>query len=75
MMGSAFLSLFLANITLGWLGRYYEHWSPTTFWAMNVIIPAAGGVLALLLKPLLDRVLNDEATEEETREAVSEFSR
>jgi POT family proton-dependent oligopeptide transporter len=75
MMGSAFLSLFLSNITLGWLGGFYEHWSPTTFWAMNVAIPAAGGALALLLRPLLDRVLNETATEEETREAVSEFSR
>jgi POT family proton-dependent oligopeptide transporter len=75
MMGSAFLSLFLANITLGWLGSYYEHWSPAEFWAMNVAIPAAGGALALLLKPVLERVLNGEATEEETREAVSEFSR
>src|ERR1700678_1039916 len=75
MMGSAFLSLFLSNITLGWLGGFYESMSPTAFWAMNVAIPAAGGVLALLLKPVLDRVLNDEATEEETREAVSEFSR
>jgi hypothetical protein len=49
--------------------------SPTAFWAMNVAIAASGGVLALLLKPVLDRVLNDEPTEEETREAVSEFSR
>ena len=42
---------------------------------MNVAIPASGGVLALLLKPLLERILNGAATEEETREAASEFSR
>jgi POT family proton-dependent oligopeptide transporter len=75
MMGCAFLSLFASNITLGRLGGFYEHMSPTAFWAMNVAIAASGGVLALLLKPVLDRVLNDEPTEEETREAVSEFSR
>lgn len=58
MMGGVFLSLFLANITLGWLGGFYEHMSPTAFWAMNVAIAASGGVLALLLKPVLERVLN-----------------
>ena len=75
MMGSAFLSLALANVTLGWLGGFYEHMSPAMFWAMNVAIAASGGVLALLLKPVLERVLDDAATEEETREAVREFSR
>ena len=75
MMGSAFLSLALANTTLGRLGGFYEQMSPTTFWAMNVAIAASGGALALLLKPALERVLNGEATEEETSEAVSEFSR
>jgi len=75
MMGCAFLSLFAGNITLGWLGGFYEHMGPTAFWTMNVIIPAAGGALALLLKPVLERVLNDVAAEGETREALSEFSR
>lgn len=75
MMGGVFLSLFLANITLGWLGGFYEHLGPVAFWAMNVGIASGGGALALLLKPVLERVLNDTATEEETKEAVSEFSR
>jgi POT family proton-dependent oligopeptide transporter len=58
MMGCAFLSLFAANVTLGWLGGFYEHMSPAAFWAMNVAIPAAGGLLALVLRPVLGRILN-----------------
>jgi proton-dependent oligopeptide transporter, POT family len=75
MMGCAFLSLFIANVTLGRLGGFYEHHAPAMFWALNVAIAASGGVLALLLRPLLDRVLNDTTMEEETREAAGEFSR
>ncbi len=59
MMGGVFLSLFIANTTVGWIGGYYEHWSPTAFWAVNVAIATTGGALALLLKPFLERVLND----------------
>lgn len=58
MMGGVFLSLFLANMTMGWIGGFYEHMSPTSFWAMNVAIATGGGALALLLKPILERVLN-----------------
>ena len=47
MMGGVFLSLALANTTMGWLGSRYEHMSPTEFWAMNVAIALSGGVLAL----------------------------
>ncbi|HTW35478.1 MAG TPA: peptide MFS transporter [Rhizomicrobium sp.] len=75
MMGAAFLSLFLSNITLGRLGSFYEQMSPAAFWAMNVAIAASGGTLALLLRPVLARVLDDASPEQETREAVHEFSR
>jgi proton-dependent oligopeptide transporter, POT family len=57
MMGSVFLSLFLANITLGWLGGFYERMTPAEFWAMHAGIAAMGGVLALLLKRPLERLL------------------
>ena len=52
MMGSAFLSLFLANITLGWLGGFYEHMSPATFWAMNVAIPRPAACWRCCSSPL-----------------------
>jgi POT family proton-dependent oligopeptide transporter len=58
MMGGVFLSLFLSNITLGWLGRFYGPMSPAEFWAMHGAIAAAGGILALLLQPGLERLLN-----------------
>lgn len=58
MMGGAFLSLFLSNITLGWLGHFYEQMTPAAFWGMHAAIAGTGGVLALLLRPSLERVLN-----------------
>ncbi|HKD21437.1 MAG TPA: peptide MFS transporter [Rhizomicrobium sp.] len=58
MMGCVFLSLFLSNTTLGWLGHFYEQMSPAAFWGMHAAIAGTGGVLALLLRPTLERVLN-----------------
>jgi POT family proton-dependent oligopeptide transporter len=58
LMGCAFLSLFVSNIAIGWIGGFYEHMSPTNFWALNVIIPCAGGVLAFLLARPLNRTMN-----------------
>jgi POT family proton-dependent oligopeptide transporter len=53
LMGAAFLSLFVGNILVGWVGSLYEHMTPAAFWGLQVVIGAAGGVLALLLaRPL-----------------------
>ena len=57
LMGAVFLSLFLANITLGWLGGLYEHMTPAQFWALHAAIAAAGAALAFTLKRPLERVL------------------
>ena len=57
LMGCAFLSLFVGNISLGWLGSFYEHMTPAQFWALHAAIAAAGGALALLLNRPLMRVL------------------
>ena len=59
LMGCAFLSLFLSNITLGWLGSFYEHMTPAQFWVLHAAIAAAGGALALLLNRPLMRMLED----------------
>jgi POT family proton-dependent oligopeptide transporter len=56
MMGAAFLSLFIANITLGRIGTLYEHMTPSMFWVLNAAIAATGGTLALLLRRRLGRV-------------------
>jgi POT family proton-dependent oligopeptide transporter len=57
LMGAVFLSLFLANITLGWLGGFYERMTPAQFWLLHAAIAASGAVLAFLLKRPLERVI------------------
>jgi POT family proton-dependent oligopeptide transporter len=57
MMGVAFLTLFLSNITIGRLGGLYEQMTPQAFWAMHAAIAATGALLALLLARPLGRVL------------------
>lgn len=57
MMGGVFLTLFIGNLTIGWLGGFYEKMSPTEFWAMHAAIAAVGGILALVFKGPLKRAL------------------
>jgi POT family proton-dependent oligopeptide transporter len=57
LMGCAFLSMFIANITLGWLGSFYERMTPAEFWTLHTAIPTVGGILALALARPLMRVL------------------
>jgi POT family proton-dependent oligopeptide transporter len=56
-MGFAFMSLFVANNLIGWLGGFYEKMSPAEFWAMHAAIGAAGGLLVLVFGRTLGRVL------------------
>jgi POT family proton-dependent oligopeptide transporter len=58
MMGCVFLSLFVSNNIIGWIGGFYEKMSPASFWGMHAAIAATGGILALSLKRWLDRELN-----------------
>ena len=54
LMGAVFLTLFIGNSIIGWLGSFYEHMTPAGFWAMHAGISAVGGVLTLgLRRPLL----------------------
>ena len=57
LMGTVFLTLFLSNVTVGWIGGFFERMTPAQFWALHATIAATGGVLALLLKRPLGRVL------------------
>lgn len=58
MMGIAFLSLFLANNIIGWLGGFYERMRPASFWLLHAAIAAAGGLLILIFGGMLRRALD-----------------
>jgi POT family proton-dependent oligopeptide transporter len=57
MMGSVFLTLFVANNLIGRIGAYYERMTPTPFWALHAAIGAAGGILILLFRRSLGGIL------------------
>jgi POT family proton-dependent oligopeptide transporter len=58
LMGLVFMSLFVSNTLIGWIGGFYEKMTPAQFWAMHAAIAAAGGLLVLLFGRRLDRALH-----------------
>jgi len=58
LVGVAYLSLFVANLLIGWLGACYGRMSPSAFWAMHAAIAAAGGVSVLLFRQRLELTLH-----------------
>jgi POT family proton-dependent oligopeptide transporter len=54
---SLMLGMGFPNIIVGWMGRFYEPLGPTGFWALHAGLAAAGGVLALVLRPLVKHLL------------------
>jgi len=65
LMGVAFLSLFSANLTVGWLGRFYETTSHTAFWLGHAAIGALGVAACLAFKGALARRLSVTDQQEE----------
>jgi proton-dependent oligopeptide transporter, POT family len=57
LMGGAFLSLFVGNVTMGWIGSFYGQMSPAAFWALDAAIGLAGGLIVLILVRPLSRAL------------------
>jgi proton-dependent oligopeptide transporter, POT family len=57
MMGIAFMSLFISNILIGWIGGFYERMSPIQFWTIHAAIAAIGGILVILFGRRLNRAL------------------
>jgi POT family proton-dependent oligopeptide transporter len=57
MMGFAFMSLFVSNNLIGWIGGFYEKMTPTGFWTLHAAIGAVGGVLVLAFGRRLGRVI------------------
>jgi len=58
LMGLAFMSLFISNNLIGWIGGFYEKMTPAQFWAMHAAIGAMGGLLVVLFGRRLSRVLH-----------------
>jgi len=57
LMGLAFMSLFISNNLIGWIGGFYEKMRPVEFWAMHAAIAATGGLLVVLFGRRLSRAL------------------
>jgi POT family proton-dependent oligopeptide transporter len=60
LMGSCFLTLFVGNLLVGWIGGFYEQMTPVAFWGLQVAIGLAGVVLSVMLKRPLERLLLSE---------------
>ena len=48
MIGIVFMSLFVANNLIGWIGGFYERMSPIQFWTLHAAIAAIGSVMLTL---------------------------
>jgi POT family proton-dependent oligopeptide transporter len=57
MMGIVFMTLFISNNLIGWIGSFYEKMGPAEFWAIHAAIAAGGGVLIVLFGGRLSRML------------------
>jgi POT family proton-dependent oligopeptide transporter len=62
LMGLAFMSLFVSNNLIGWIGGFYEKMRPAEFWAMHAAIAAGGGLLVVLFGRRLSRTLHPART-------------
>lgn len=58
LMGACFLTLFISNFLVGWLGTFLERMTPLQFWALHAGVAATGGLLAMLSGRALERVLS-----------------
>ena len=57
LMGGAFLSLFIGNVTMGWVGSFYAGMDPAAFWALDAGIAFAGALVVLVVSRPLRRAL------------------
>lgn len=69
-IGSAFLSLFVANTLIGIIGIWYERVTAAEFWLLNAGIAVTGGVLTMLLHRPLTALLAQEGSYVSGRRAM-----
>jgi proton-dependent oligopeptide transporter, POT family len=67
LMGLVFMSLFVSNTLIGWIGGFYEKMTPAEFWAMHAAIAAGGGLLVMLFGRRLYEELRGSGTRHRTR--------
>jgi POT family proton-dependent oligopeptide transporter len=63
LMGTVFLSLFVSNFVIGWLGSLFERMTPLQFWQMQSGIAATGGILIFALSRPLARVFDSQGSQ------------
>jgi POT family proton-dependent oligopeptide transporter len=56
LMGFSFMTLFVANTLIGWIGGFYERMSPVAFWSLHAAIGAVGGIAVAIFGRRLDRL-------------------
>ena len=61
MMGVAFMSLFVANNLIGWIGGFYERVGPVGFWTLHAAISVTGTLLVLVFGRSITRALQPTA--------------
>jgi POT family proton-dependent oligopeptide transporter len=66
-MGVAFMTLFVGNNVIGWIGGFYERLGPLAFWILHAGIAATGGLLVLVFGGALGRVLASGGAEQPLR--------
>ena len=57
LMSLSIMSIAIANLTVGWLGRFYETLQPSRFWLLHAAIAGGGVLSAVSLSPLISRLL------------------
>ena len=67
MLGVVFASLFVSNLTMGWLGSFYDRMGAVDFWELNTGVAVVGLMLALGL----GRALRGRAVWADARPAAS----
>ena len=58
MVSGAYLTLFVGNMLMGWVGSHYEKMTPAAFWTLDACIAAAGALLVLIFGRKLTRALS-----------------
>ncbi|HET7201769.1 MAG TPA: peptide MFS transporter [Steroidobacteraceae bacterium] len=66
-MGVAFMTLFVGNNLIGWIGGFYESMGALAFWSLHAAIAAAGGLLVRAFGATLGRVLEAGGAEQPLR--------